>query len=87
MKPPKFFTSKSVNYLYKGHEITVALPTEIVEYLEQAGIADFTKESDDLALFEMVYPEWAEYVKSHLETQVEIKRWQKRFFGDTLELI
>jgi|AGFT01.1.fsa_nt_gi hypothetical protein len=82
MKPPKFIHEKSVNYLYKGHEISVSLPAEIIDYLSQAEIGDFTGESDDLALFEMVYPEWFEYVKTHMEAQLEIKRWQKRFFGD-----
>lgn len=82
MKPPKPISEKSVDYLYKGHEISVSLPAEIIDYLSQAGYIDFTEENDDLTLFEMVYPDWVEYVKSHLETQLEIKRWQKRFFGN-----
>lgn len=82
MKPPKSIHERSVDYLYKGHEISVSLPAEIIDYLSQAGIDDFTEESDDLTLFEMVYPEWFEYVKAHLEAQVEISCWQKRFFGN-----
>lgn len=84
MKPPKVIFERSINYLYKGYEITVVLPPEIVEYLSQADI-DFAEESDDLTLFEMVYPDWAEYVKAHLEGQLEIKRWQDGVFGSILK--
>lgn len=82
MKPPKTIRERSTNYLYKGHEISVSLPADIVDYLVQADIVDFTGESEDLTLFEMVYPEWFEYVKTHLEAQLEIRRWQKSFFGN-----